>query len=63
MFMAVVLVCANTRLACSGFQDGIATNAYFTGPNGVAVSPDGTKLFVADYVGYLLYEAALRVSY
>ena len=61
--MAVVLVYAITRLACSGFQDGIGTNAQFAMPPGVAASPDGTKVFVAEYVGYLLYEAALRVSY
>ena len=61
--MAVVLVYANTRHACSDDKDGIGTSASLFYPNGVAASPDGTKVFVADYVRYLLYEAALQVSY
>ena len=60
--MAVVLVCGNTRLACSAYKDGIGVKGRFKIPSGVAASPDGTKVFVADQVRDLLYEAALRVS-
>ena len=35
-----------------GFLEGVATNARFNGPAGIAVSPDGAMLFVADYANH-----------
>ena len=32
------------------FADGVGTDAMFSYPNGIAVSFDGTKLYVADFV-------------
>lgn len=48
---------AVTTLAGSGaagFQDGPALSAKFYGPRGVAVSPDGGTVYVADYSNFRL---------
>ena len=48
---------AVTTVASSGEEgdeDGVGGAAEFDGPSGIAISPDGSVLFVADFGGYTI---------
>jgi sugar lactone lactonase YvrE len=46
----VVTTLAGSTDGVSGFVDGTGTAARFNSPTGITISPDGTTLYVADYL-------------
>jgi DNA-binding beta-propeller fold protein YncE len=52
-------VFAGSPINNSGSKDGVGTNANFINPEGLAVNPLGTALYVSDYSISLISSIAL----